>query len=162
MQADGKRPPAERRNYKHAVDGLVRMVRSDGVGSLMGGWQPNLARAMLMTAGQLSSYDFFKQQVLAAGMKDGTGAHLTASTLAGLVACTICNPVDVVKTRIMNSEPGAQRISPFETFSRVVKQEGIRGMYKGFLPAYARLGYVLILFSFLFLTFGLSFLSLAC
>ncbi|KAI7664067.1 hypothetical protein KC318_g7952, partial [Hortaea werneckii] len=34
MQNDASLPPAERRNYKHAAEGLVRMAREEGFGSL--------------------------------------------------------------------------------------------------------------------------------
>jgi hypothetical protein len=31
MQADGKLPPSQRRNYKHAFEGLARIIREEGI-----------------------------------------------------------------------------------------------------------------------------------
>ncbi|KAK6032496.1 dicarboxylate transporter domain protein, partial [Ostertagia ostertagi] len=37
MQNDVKLPPAERRNYKHAIDGVFRILREEGIKRLFGG-----------------------------------------------------------------------------------------------------------------------------
>ncbi|VDM54847.1 unnamed protein product [Angiostrongylus costaricensis] len=37
MQNDVKLPPPERRNYKHAVDGVFRILREEGLARLFGG-----------------------------------------------------------------------------------------------------------------------------
>jgi dicarboxylate transporter 10 len=34
MQNDAALPAEQRRNYKHAIDGVIRMAREEGVGSL--------------------------------------------------------------------------------------------------------------------------------
>ena len=55
MQADATKPAAERYGYKNCVDGLVKIVRSEGVGALARGLTPNVVRASLMNASQLGS-----------------------------------------------------------------------------------------------------------
>jgi len=140
MQADGRLPLEQRRNYKHALDGLIRISRDSGARGLMQGLGPNVFRAMLMTAGQLSTYDFFKQLLLRSfSFKDNLATHFSASTLAGFVATVVCSPVDVTKTRVMNSAPGANRGS-VNAFMTIVKESGVRGLYKGFVPSFVRLG----------------------
>jgi len=140
MQADMKRPLAERRNYKHAIDGLLRIIREEGFFSMWNGCWPNVYRAMFMSAGQLASYDQAKGMLLHTGIfDDGILVHLVASAFAGLVATVITNPLDVVKTRIMNSEKGVYK-SSIECFTRTLKNEGPMAFYKGFLPYYIRLG----------------------
>ena len=142
MQDDGRLPLHERRNYRNVFDAIVRIVRTEGVGSLYAGLGPNVNRAMLMTAGQLASYDSFKQLLLqhTGGLfTDNLMTHFTASTLAGVVATLLCQPVDVVKTRIMASArgtyPGARACAV-----GIVRNEGVLALYKGTLPAFARLG----------------------
>jgi len=99
MQHDAALPPEKRRNYKHAIDGLIRMSREEGIPALWKGVWPNSFRAMLMTAGQLASYDTFKGMLLRnTNMKDNLTTHFTASIMAGFVATSIASPVDVVKT----------------------------------------------------------------
>ncbi|KAK9270213.1 hypothetical protein L1049_025789 [Liquidambar formosana] len=99
MQADGRLPASQRRNYKSVVDAITRMAKQEGVTSLWRGSTLTVNRAMIVTASQLASYDQFKEMILEKGvMKDGLGTHVTASFAAGFVAAVASNPVDVIKT----------------------------------------------------------------
>jgi dicarboxylate transporter 10 len=90
MQNDLSLPPEQRRNYKHALDGLIRLVREEGFKSLSRGLVANTSRGVLMTAGQLASYDEFKKLLMKTGvMKDNLATHFTASFMAGFVATTM-------------------------------------------------------------------------
>ncbi|KAL9160753.1 hypothetical protein ABFS82_08G221300 [Erythranthe guttata] len=87
MQADGRLPIPQRRNYKSVVDAITQMSRSEGIGSLWRGSSLTVNRAMLVTASQLASYDQFKELILEKRlMNDGLGTHVTASFGAGFVA----------------------------------------------------------------------------
>jgi hypothetical protein len=58
---------------------------------------------MIVTASQLASYDQAKEMILEKGlMSDEIGTHVAASFLAGFVASVASNPIDVIKTRVMN------------------------------------------------------------
>ncbi|KAG0262600.1 Mitochondrial dicarboxylate transporter [Actinomortierella ambigua] len=139
MVNDGKLPPEQRRNYKHAIDGLVRIIREEGPGQLMRGLGPNMNRAILMTSSQLVSYDGFKRQLLTTPwFKDNLATHFASSLLAGLVATTVCAPLDVIKTRIMNSSGASS--SSTQMLVHIVKTEGPQALFKGWLPAFLRLG----------------------
>jgi solute carrier family 25 (mitochondrial dicarboxylate transporter), member 10 len=90
MQNDMALPPDHRRNYKHAFDGLIRLVKEEGPKALTKGLIANTSRGVLMTAGQLASYDEFKTLLLKTRvMKDNLSTHFTASFLAGFVATTM-------------------------------------------------------------------------
>jgi solute carrier family 25 (mitochondrial dicarboxylate transporter), member 10 len=83
MQNDGQLPAAQRRNYRNALDGVIRVTREEGVTSLMRGVGPNVNRAILMTGSQLVSYDVFKDLLLnRAGLSDGMAVHFGSSLLA--------------------------------------------------------------------------------
>ncbi|KAK5110217.1 hypothetical protein LTR62_006213 [Meristemomyces frigidus] len=148
MQNDASLPAAERRNYKHAIDGLIRMVREEGFGSLFRGVWPNSTRAVLMTASQLASYDIFKRELLQrTNMGDNLTTHFSASFMAGFVATTVCSPVDVIKTRVMSAKT---RESMVELLTRITKNEGFGWMFKGWVPSFVRLGPHTV-FTFMFL-----------
>ncbi|ETV83130.1 hypothetical protein H257_04852 [Aphanomyces astaci] len=145
MQADGRLPPAQRRNYAHAVDGLVRVSNEEGRGVLMRGVRPNMIRAMLLTSGQIASYDVFKRFLMTrVGLHDNIITHFVASMAAGLVATTACAPMDLVKTRLMNMAHSgtaeAEYAGAVDCFVKIVRKEGVRGLFKGWTPAYIRLG----------------------
>lgn len=138
MQNDQALPAAERRNYKNAIDGLVRMIREEGWASLVRGVWPNSARAVLMTASQLVSYDVFKRELLQrTSMTDGLSTHFTASFMAGFVATTICSPVDVIKTRVMSAKTKEGIVT---LVTRITAKEGFGWMFKGWVPSFIRLG----------------------
>ncbi|KAF9116091.1 Mitochondrial dicarboxylate transporter [Mortierella sp. AM989] len=139
MVNDGKLPIEQRRQYKHAIDGLFRIVKEEGPSQLMRGLGPNMYRAVLMTSSQLVSYDEFKRSLLATSwFKDNLITHFASSLLAGLVATTVCAPLDVLKTRIMNSS--GSNLSASHMFFHIVKTEGPLALFKGWLPAFLRLG----------------------
>lgn len=140
MQSDAGLPPEKRRNYKHAIHGLSQMLRSEGTASLFRGVGPNSVRAVLMTASQLASYDTFKKVCInKAGMSDTLETHIVASILAGLVATTVCSPVDVIKTRVMRASPAKHR-GLIGLLKDLYRKEGFTWMFRGWMPSFIRLG----------------------
>ena len=138
MQNDASLPVEARRNYKNAIDGIIRMTREEGFRSLFRGVWPNSMRAVLMTASQLASYDSFKSVLLdKAGMKDDLHTHFSASLLAGFVATTICSPVDVIKTRIMSAQ---EKEGVLVLLRNIYRKEGFGWVFRGWVPSFIRLG----------------------
>lgn len=142
MQNDKSLPLKDRRNYKNAIDGMVRIVREENFKALFTGLGPNVMRGVLMTVSQMVSYDESKRMyVRYFGLKpkDKT-THFACSLTAGLVATTICSPVDVVKTRIMEGHSAGPSASPWNIMKTAVKNEGIGFAFRGWLPSFMRLG----------------------
>jgi dicarboxylate transporter 10 len=142
MQHDAALPPHRRRNYRHALDGWVRMTRDEGVRGWFRGWWPNSVRAAAMTASQLASYDVAKRALVdAAGMRpDALATHFGASFLAGIVAATVTNPVDVVKTRVMNASAADKGARVVGVVGDLYRADGVRWMFRGWVPSFLRLG----------------------
>ncbi|KAF8100338.1 hypothetical protein N665_0226s0001 [Sinapis alba] len=143
MQADGRLPLVDRRNYKSVLDAIAQMVRGEGVTSLWRGSSMTINRAMLVTASQLATYDSVKETILEKGlMRDGLVTHVTSSFAAGFVASVASNPVDVIKTRVMNMKVVAGTAPPYkgavDCALKTVRAEGIMALYKGFLPTVSR------------------------
>jgi dicarboxylate transporter 10 len=61
MQNDMKLANDMRRNYKHALDGLIQISRNEGFSTLFNGVSMTMLRAALVTVGQLGCYDQIKQ-----------------------------------------------------------------------------------------------------
>ncbi|KAM5363256.1 hypothetical protein ACJZ2D_012095 [Fusarium nematophilum] len=138
MQHDAALPSAERRNYRHAFDGMARMAREEGPRSMFRGWWPNSARAAFMTAGQLASYDVAKTLLLKyTPMEDNLSTHFTASFMAGLVAATVTSPIDVIKTRVMSS---SHNHGVLHLIGDIYRSDGLMWMFKGWVPSFLRLG----------------------
>lgn len=138
MQHDAALPASQRRNYKHAIDGLIRITREEGWRALFRGVWPNSSRAVLMTASQLASYDAFKSLLTRkARMADDLNTHFIASVAAGFVATTVCSPVDVLKTRLMSAQ---QKEGVWALLKGVWRREGFTWVFKGWVPSFVRLG----------------------
>ncbi|VEU22939.1 DEKNAAC104105 [Brettanomyces naardenensis] len=140
MQNDKSLPPELQRNYRNALDGLYKVVKYEGVNSLFRGWGPNIVRGVLMTSSQVVSYDLAKRFLVGTLDFDPTTktTHFSASLIASLVATTICSPADVIKTRVMNASTKGE--SPIRILVDSVKKEGVRFMFRGWLPSFVRLG----------------------
>eukprot|EP00897_Mesotaenium_endlicherianum_P003616 jgi/Mesen1/3282/ME000019S02692 len=152
MQADGRLPEAMRRNYSSAGDAIARIVREEGVLSLWRGCGPTVQRAMVVTAAQLATYDQAKEALVSNRiLKDGFGAHITASLMAGLVASVTSNPLDVIKTRLMDMKtpPGQKPMyaGALDCAIKTTRAEGPMALYKGFIPTVTRQGpFTVVLF----------------
>lgn len=170
MTADGRLPLNERRNYKGVFNALVRITREEGVLTLWRGCIPTMGRAMVVNAAQLASYTQAKQYLVSSGhFQEGIKLHFVASMFSGLITTIASMPVDIAKTRyvifiIRLKFATAQKchVTPFsscslqsmkvsadgkaeyrgtvDVLSRVVRQEGIFALWKGFTPYFCRLG----------------------
>uniref|UniRef100_A0A182TSB1 Mitochondrial dicarboxylate carrier n=1 Tax=Anopheles melas TaxID=34690 RepID=A0A182TSB1_9DIPT len=139
MQNDVKLPPEKRRNYKNALDGLVRVWREEGFRRLFAGASSATARSVFMTIGQLTFYDQAKYTLFETGhFTDNIGTHFLASVIAGGIATTMTQPIDVVKTVMMNAKPG--EFSSIGAILRHISRLGPVGFFKGFVPRFIRLG----------------------
>ncbi|XP_069887745.1 mitochondrial dicarboxylate carrier isoform X1 [Dipodomys merriami] len=137
MQNDVKLPLEQRRSYAHALDGLYRVAREEGLKRLFSGATMASSRGALVTVGQLSCYDQAKQLVLGTGiLPDNIVTHLVASFIAGGCATFLCQPLDVLKTRLMNSRGEYQGV--FHCFTETAKL-GPLAFFKGLFPAGIRL-----------------------
>lgn len=152
MQADGRLPIEQRRNYKSVVDAISQMSKQEGIASLWRGSALTVNRAMIVTASQLATYDQAKEMILEKRvMSDGIGTHVTASFAAGFVASVASNPIDVIKTRVMNMKLEAGGVAPYsgalDCAMKTVRTEGVMALYKGFIPTISRQGpFTVVLF----------------
>ncbi|KAI0271649.1 dicarboxylic acid transporter [Gloeopeniophorella convolvens] len=144
MTSDTLRPPEKRYNYPNALSGLVSLIKSEGLKGLTRGVGTNTTRAVLMNGSQVGSYDFFKSNlmhrsvpILNVELKDNILLHTISSCLAGLVATTVCAPADVIKSRLMSQSGTA---GPLKILRRSLREEGPRFLFKGWTPAFIRLG----------------------
>ncbi|KAL1747320.1 mitochondrial carrier domain-containing protein [Schizophyllum fasciatum] len=143
MTSDTVRPAEQRYNYSNAISGLVRLVKEEGAQALGRGLGTNVTRAILMNASQVGSYDFFKSSLLGYTLpgteftfRDNLVTHTLSSLAAGTFATTVCSPADVLRSRIMASTDH----SLVHVLQKSLREEGARFLFKGWLPAFIRLG----------------------
>lgn len=142
MQNDMKLPAAQRRNYKHAINGMYRVCREERVMALFNGVSMTAVRGGFMTIGQVAFYDQIKQVLLTNAVtkqyfKDNPVTHFSASITAAICATIITQPFDVMKTRLQKAKPG--EYSGLLAVGVEIFKTGPLGFFKGLVPAGIRL-----------------------
>jgi len=139
MQNDIKLPKDMRRNYRNVFDGLYQIAAKEGTAQLFNGVAMATMRAVLITNGQIAFYDQIKNSLLKTGyFSDTISTHFLASFCAGGIATAMTQPADVMKTRMMNAKKGEYR-GVIHCIAVTFKQ-GPLSFFKGFTPAFVRLG----------------------
>nr|XP_018622499.1 mitochondrial uncoupling protein 3 [Nicotiana tomentosiformis] len=111
--------------YRNSYDCLVKTVGIEGVKALWKGFFPTWARLGPWQFVFWVSYEKFRQ-------------------IAGLSATTLSCPADVIKTRMMNQAADKQGKNKYrnsyDCLVKTVGIEGVKALWKGFFPTWARLG----------------------
>ncbi|NWZ44072.1 KMCP1 protein, partial [Brachypodius atriceps] len=103
-------------------------------------------RAAIVVGVELPVYDLTKKHIIMSGyMGDTVYTHFLSSFLCGLAGALASNPVDVVRTRMMNQKSqkhGAHSAykGTLDCLLQTWKNEGFFALYKGFWPNWLRLG----------------------
>lgn len=146
MQADGLiSSQGLQPRYSGLFDALSKIIRAEGVLGLWKGVSASVQRAFLVNMGELACYDHAKRFIIKNQIcDDNIYAHTLSSITSGLSATALSCPADVVKTRMMNQAAWEKdKITYRNTYDCLVKTvriEGLRALWKGFLPTWARLG----------------------
>lgn len=144
MTSDGRLPVEQQRKYTSVFNALYRITKEEGILTLWRGYRPTVVRAVVVNAAQLATYSQAKQSLLStAYFKDDLLCHFVASMISGLATTIASMPVDIAKTRIQNMkivDGKPEYRGALDVFVRVIRQEGIFALWKGFTPYYFRLG----------------------
>ncbi|XP_020297032.1 mitochondrial uncoupling protein 2-like [Pseudomyrmex gracilis] len=125
--------------YSSTLQAYKNIANVEGAKGLWKGTMPNISRNAIVNVAEIVCYDIIKDLILASGyLRDGVPCHFTAATVAGLCTTLAASPVDVVKTRYMNSAPGEYK-GAIDCAVRMFVQEGPSAFYKGFVPSFSRL-----------------------
>ena len=116
-----------------------RVVRAEGWQSLWKGLSPNLVGSAAAWGSYFFLYEALKARLAEA--RDGAlrpRDFLACACVTGAAVQALTNPIWVVKTRMFLDERphGAQAARPslLRALSALWREEGVRGLYRGFLP----------------------------
>jgi len=129
----------ETKRYNGSIDAYKKIVKGTGFWSLWTGLAPNIVRNSTINTAELVSYDEVKMRLKKSGLlEEGTALHFASSLTAGFIATVVGSPVDVLKTRVMNSQGLYNGV--FDCIFKTLKNEGFMAFYKGFTLNYTRIG----------------------
>jgi hypothetical protein len=154
--------PTEQRPYKNTFDAF-RIIYSfeGGFKGLYKGWIVTSSRSAILTSSQLGAYDSIKHNLLLQKfkMKEGLTVHLVSSLLAGLCTTTATIPFDVIKTRYMSDNSNKYK-GILDCVKSSYATDGPKSFFRGWLPAYCRLGPHTVL-SFLLIEYIRAYMNLS-
>lgn len=126
---------------------------TEGVRGLYRGVVQTSQRAATIAAVELPIYDYCKHKLINS-IGDSSSNHFISSFVASFFAAIASCPIDVIRTRLMNQRKilrsyGTTQMgqtstvyfsNSFECFTSIMRNEGIRALYKGFWPSFIRMG----------------------
>ncbi|KAJ3350678.1 hypothetical protein HDU83_009501 [Entophlyctis luteolus] len=119
----------------------LRMIRQrDGVAGLYRGLSPNFAASTLSWAFYFTCYDSIKAYFKTHVSPDAPLTpvhHLAASAVTGVLTCLLTNPLWIMKIRMCADRAGDPNAYPSLAVGlrRLYAEEGVRGLYRGIVPA---------------------------
>ncbi|KAM3827779.1 brain mitochondrial carrier protein 1 isoform 2-T2 [Vipera latastei] len=127
------------------IGSFIDIYQQEGTRGLWRGVVPTAQRAAIVVGVELPVYDFTKKHLILSGlMGDTILTHFISSFTCGLAGAVASNPVDVVRTRMMNQRAIVGSVELYRgTMDGLVKtwkSEGFFALYKGFWPNWLRLG----------------------
>ncbi|XP_037678194.1 brain mitochondrial carrier protein 1 isoform X2 [Choloepus didactylus] len=127
------------------IGSFIDIYQQEGTRGLWRGVVPTAQRAAIIVGVELPVYDITKKHLILSGlMGDTILTHFISSFTCGLAGALASNPVDVVRTRMMNQRAIVGHVDLYKgTLDGILKMwnhEGFFALYKGFWPNWLRLG----------------------
>lgn len=111
-----------------------------GISGFYRGVQITIIRAMLINGIKLSTYDQIKLKLKNFGYKDGIYLQFICSIMSGFIMALFSAPFDISRTRVFSQDSKNLKYSGLiDCLVKTIKYEGPLGLYKGFLPMWARI-----------------------
>lgn len=119
-----------------SFDILYQSYKQEGIRKgVYRGFGTTVMREIPFSFIQFPLWEYFKLQ-----WEPTTGLPLTplsvavCGAVAGGLAAGITTPLDVLKTRIMLAESGAQNTSVTKLVKSIYRERGVKGLFSGFVP----------------------------
>uniref|UniRef100_A0A0A9W6D0 Peroxisomal membrane protein PMP34 n=1 Tax=Lygus hesperus TaxID=30085 RepID=A0A0A9W6D0_LYGHE len=120
--------------YKSLLDGLLKVVKNEGAGTLWAGTLPSLL-LVSNPAIHMAVYQAIKRRVPEENL--GALSYFLISAVAKMVATVATYPLQLVQTKLRHghssNEPGTlpKDAGTLQLFLYLLKRQGIPGLYKG-------------------------------
>lgn len=131
--------------YNTPLDVIKQIYRNEGILAIYSGLESTIWRHGIWNTGYFGLI-FHVRSILPKPENNTQNIRndLISGTLGGTVGCIFSTPFDVVKSRIQNTAlvPGKLRKYNWSWTSifTIYREEGLRALYKGFVPKVLRLG----------------------
>jgi solute carrier family 25 oxoglutarate transporter 11 len=158
MSNDLSLPPSQRRNYSNVLNAFSRIWKEEGFQTFYRGVEPFVYRAMIVGAVQIGTYDHCRQYY----RENFRIVHPTLNVFAaamtsGFLYSFVTMPLETIKNRlsffcrnqilINTAVSVAFRGNVRSNLKKIIQEEGITRLWKGYFPYYLRCGlHTLVMF----------------
>jgi solute carrier family 25 (mitochondrial carrier), member 14/30 len=132
---------------------FLEIFMSEGIRGLYRGVNQTSQRAAVIAMVELPVYDWCKYKLIDS-IGDHPLNHFISSFIASFLAAVASCPIDVIRSRLMNQRKilrsygtttiehssAAYYANSFQCFSSIYRNEGVLALWKGFVPAFLRMG----------------------
>ncbi|KAF9998615.1 Mitochondrial oxaloacetate carrier protein [Entomortierella chlamydospora] len=127
--------------YKGTFSALRTIIANDGVMTLYRGSMISIARSMLGSAANLTTYSLLKDHARNNwGAQDGIMLDMMSSLVSAFVSVVVMNPMDVVRIRLYNRSSQSASQTTLQSCRNILTTEGPLAFYKGFSTHFMRIG----------------------
>jgi len=125
------------KKYNGPVDVVKKLFREGGIRSVFKGSVATLLRDVPGSMAYFGAYEFFKRLLTPSGSTPNPLAIFFAGGMAGVFNWLVAIPPDVIKSRYQSAPEGTYK--GLADVTRVLlKEEGVKGLFKGVGPAMLR------------------------
>jgi solute carrier family 25 (mitochondrial carnitine/acylcarnitine transporter), member 20/29 len=125
--------------YKGTYDCIKKIIQRDSIKGLYRGLSSPMASISVLNAIVFGVYGNVQRNT---SNPDSILTHFYAGSAAGIAQTVICSPMELVKSRlqVQNDMPNAtvKHKGPVECMKYIYKNEGFRGVFKGYGITVAR------------------------
>mmetsp|Transcript_7303 Transcript_7303/g.10875 ORF Transcript_7303/g.10875 Transcript_7303/m.10875 type:complete len:290 (+) Transcript_7303:13-882(+) len=127
-------------SYPSIGNAFYSIQKDEGIAGLYKGLFPSTLRGAFIAVGEIATYDQTKT-ILKKNfdLSEGLLLHSMCSLITGFVATTVAAPFDLLKTRSMNLKSSSSS-GVLKMINSIIRDEGLLVLFRGWLPAYLRLG----------------------
>lgn len=124
--------------YRSLYGTIVHILRHDGLSKgLYRGAAVTIARASVLNGAQLASYDTLKR-TFHGKIEEGPVLHVLCALCSGIIAQTVAMPIDTIKSSMMVG-------NRLQDVGEILKRRGPSWLYRGYFPACAGQGLIMVL-----------------
>jgi len=124
--------------YAGPVDCAKQLYREGGMASIYRGTVATLLRDVPASGVYFMTYEWFRAALIPDPSHISPLQTMLAGGLAGIANWIIAIPPDVLKSRLQAAPEGTYPGGLRDVFRVLMKEEGIRGLYKGAVPVFLR------------------------